>query len=80
MSKEYKTCVKDIRTQDKSEFEKEKFIGYMDHHMQNPPLHWGYSGTPPHNTWVPPQTRGVKRSISESDCEDAYSETSSKDQ
>ncbi|KAJ6644469.1 Hairy/enhancer-of-split related with YRPW motif protein, partial [Pseudolycoriella hygida] len=33
-----------------------------------------------HNTWVPPQTRGMKRSISESDCEDAYSETSSKDQ
>lgn len=55
-------------------------LDIMDHHMQNPPLHWGYSGTPPHNTWVPPQTRGVKRSISESDCEDNYSETSSKDQ
>ncbi|XP_037042907.1 hairy/enhancer-of-split related with YRPW motif protein [Bradysia coprophila] len=50
----------------------------MDHHMQNPPLHWGYSGTPPHNTWVPPQTRAMKRSISDS--EDEYSETSSKDQ
>lgn len=55
--------------------------------MHNAPLHWGYSGTPPshHNTtsaWVPPQTisRGVKRSISESDCDDVYSETSSKDQ
>lgn len=59
----------------------------MDHHMHHhaPPLHWGYSGTPPsshaavHNTWVPPPSRSLKRSISESDCDDNYSETSSKE-
>lgn len=44
----------------------------MDHH------HWMYQ-TPP-QTWTPPQTRGVKRTISESDCDDAYSEASSKEQ
>lgn len=52
-------------------------------HHNNPPLHWGYTSTPPshniHNTWVPPSGRGLKRSISESDCEDNYSETSSKE-
>lgn len=55
----------------------------MEHHRiyNNPPLHWGYSSTSHtmHNTWVPPPSRGVKRSISESDCEDNYSETSSKE-
>lgn len=55
----------------------------MDHRIyNNPPLHWGYSTPTPHtihNTWVPPQNRGVKRSISESDCDDNYSETSSKE-
>lgn len=40
---------------------------------------WVYH-TPSQTTWTPPQTRGIKRTISESDCEDAYSETSSKDQ
>lgn len=55
----------------------------MEHHRiyNNPPLHWGYSSTSHamHNTWVPPPSRGTKRSISESDCEDNYSETSSKE-
>lgn len=55
----------------------------MEHHRlyNNPPLHWGYSSSPHtiHNTWVPPPSRGVKRSISESDCDDNYSETSSKE-
>lgn len=54
----------------------------MHHHSA--PLHWGYSNAPTsqtsvHNTWVPPPSRGLKRSISESDCEDNYSETSSKE-
>lgn len=56
----------------------------MDHHnAHNPPLHWGYSSTPSttsQNTWTPPSTRGVKRAISESDCDDVYSEESSKEQ
>lgn len=56
---------------------------HHSHHMHhNAPLHWGYSSTtahPAHNTWVPPPSRSLKRSISESDCEDAYSETSSKE-
>lgn len=56
----------------------------MEHHRiyNNPPLHWGYSTPSPHtihNTWVPPPSRGIKRSISESDCDDNYSETSSKE-
>lgn len=64
-----------------------QFVDIMEHHHMHhtPPLHWGYSATPPHhnNTWVPPQTRSgaLKRTISESDCEDLFSETSSsKDQ
>lgn len=32
------------------------------------------------NTWTPPTTRGVKRAMSESDCDDIYSEESSKEQ
>lgn len=32
------------------------------------------------NVWTPPTTRGVKRAMSESDCDDIYSEESSKDQ
>lgn len=33
------------------------------------------------NTWTPPRrTRGVKRAMSESDCDDIYSEESSKEQ
>jgi hypothetical protein len=32
------------------------------------------------NVWTPPTTRGIKRAMSESDCDDIYSEESSKDQ
>lgn len=32
------------------------------------------------NTWTPPTTRGLKRAMSESDCDDIYSEESSKEQ
>lgn len=32
------------------------------------------------STWTPPTRRGMKRAISESDCEDIYSEESSKEQ
>lgn len=32
------------------------------------------------NTWTPPTTRGMKRAMSESDCDDIYSEESSKEQ
>lgn len=51
----------------------------MDHN--NTPLHWGYSGAPPQNTWIPPPTTraSLKRALSESDCDDAYSEESSKE-
>ncbi|KAG5879024.1 hypothetical protein JTB14_009662 [Gonioctena quinquepunctata] len=53
----------------------------MDHSLsQNTPLHWGYSGNnPPASSWQP-VTRGTKRGLSESDCDDVYSEESSKDQ
>lgn len=54
--------------------------------------HWNYSSpsatplstpltsTPNNNTWTPPTTRGMKRAMSESDCDDIYSEESSKEQ
>lgn len=32
------------------------------------------------NTWTPPKTRSLKRAVSESDCDDIYSEESSKEQ
>lgn len=32
------------------------------------------------NTWTPPTTRGLKRAMSESDCDDIYSEESGKEQ
>ncbi|ENN74219.1 hairy/enhancer-of-split related with YRPW motif protein [Dendroctonus ponderosae] len=52
----------------------------MDHSLsQNPPLHWGYSSSNTASSWQP-VNRGVKRPLSESDCDDAYSEESSKDQ
>jgi YRPW motif-containing protein len=60
------------------------------------PLHWNYTSSTPisapitstpishnannANTWTPPTTRGIKRAMSESDCEDIYSEESSKEQ
>ncbi|XP_052861310.1 hairy/enhancer-of-split related with YRPW motif protein [Anopheles cruzii] len=62
------------------------------HHHHGTPLHWGYStpgatSTPTHaaagavgnnnNTWTPPSSKGLKRTLSESDCEDLYSEEES---
>ncbi|XP_061392973.1 hairy/enhancer-of-split related with YRPW motif protein-like [Musca vetustissima] len=63
----------------------------MDHnlnmHHNNAALHWSYGAaavpTTPQNHWVPPpqsQSASLKRAISESDCEDLYSEESSKEQ
>ncbi|XP_017777847.1 PREDICTED: hairy/enhancer-of-split related with YRPW motif protein 1 [Nicrophorus vespilloides] len=52
----------------------------MDHLSQNPPLHWGYSGTNASSSWAP-VTRAAKRPLSESDdCDDVFSEGSSKEQ
>ncbi|XP_058835970.1 hairy/enhancer-of-split related with YRPW motif protein [Topomyia yanbarensis] len=62
----------------------------MDHHHHhNTPLHWGYStagipvasSTPNHqNTWTPPSSKGVKRTLSESlSDDDVYSEESGKE-
>ncbi|CAG9769530.1 unnamed protein product [Ceutorhynchus assimilis] len=52
----------------------------MDHSLsQNPPLHWGYSSSNASSSWQP-VTRASKRPLSESDCDDVYSEESSKDQ
>lgn len=51
----------------------------MDHLSQNTPLHWGYSGTNASSTWAP-VPRGVKRTLSDHDDDDLYSEGSSKDQ
>ncbi|CAH1153791.1 unnamed protein product [Phaedon cochleariae] len=53
----------------------------MDHSLaQNTPLHWGYSGSGAAPSSWQPVPRGVKRPLSESDCDDVYSEESSKDQ
>ncbi|XP_050314828.1 hairy/enhancer-of-split related with YRPW motif protein [Anthonomus grandis grandis] len=52
----------------------------MDHSLsQNNSLHWGYSSPNTASSWQP-VTRGTKRPLSESDCDDVYSEESSKDQ
>lgn len=57
----------------------------MEHHSlsQNPPLHWGYSAAAANQaatSWAP-VTRAPKRPLSESDdCEDVFSEESSKEQ
>lgn len=40
--------------------------------------HWAYPTS--HPTWASQHGRGIKRAISESDCEDVYSEGSSKEQ
>lgn len=52
----------------------------MDHH--GTPLHWGYTGTNASPGWGPPQPqRAAKRALSESDdCDDVFSEESSKEQ
>lgn len=61
----------------------------MDHNMHhnNAALHWSYGAaavpTTPQNHWVPPPqttTHSLKRALSESDCEELYSEESSKEQ
>ncbi|CAH1378328.1 hypothetical protein MTP99_019677 [Tenebrio molitor] len=53
----------------------------MDHTLpQNTPLHWGYSANNPNTSWAP-VSRSVKRPLSESDdCDDVFSEESSKEQ
>ncbi|KAL1493467.1 hypothetical protein ABEB36_011514 [Hypothenemus hampei] len=52
----------------------------MDHSLpQNTPLHWGYSSSSAPSSWQP-VSRGIKRPLSESDCDDVYSEESSKEQ
>lgn len=59
----------------------------MDHNMHhnNAALHWSYGAaavpTAPQSHWVtPPQAQSLKRAMSESDCEELYSEESSKEQ
>ncbi|XP_054739359.1 hairy/enhancer-of-split related with YRPW motif protein [Anastrepha obliqua] len=58
----------------------------MEHNLHNnTPAHWGYGVTPvpttPQTHWAPPpQSHGLKRALSESDCDDLYSEESSKEQ
>ncbi|CAG9828774.1 unnamed protein product [Diabrotica balteata] len=53
----------------------------MDHSLsQHTPLQWGYSaGNSAASSWQP-VSRGAKRPLSESDCDDVYSEESSKEQ
>jgi YRPW motif-containing protein len=64
------------------------------HHINQSPMNWyaatacsstPLTSTPISNTAVPithwtPPTRSLKRALSESDCEDLYSEESSKEQ
>ncbi|XP_059613394.1 hairy/enhancer-of-split related with YRPW motif protein [Phlebotomus argentipes] len=50
----------------------------IHHHAST--LHWGYATGQPHNTWIPPPSRKLKRTLSDSDNDDLYSEESSKDQ
>ncbi|XP_008190819.2 hairy/enhancer-of-split related with YRPW motif protein [Tribolium castaneum] len=54
----------------------------MDHALsQNTPLHWGYSANNPNASSWQPVARPVKRPLSESDdCDDVFSEESSKEQ
>lgn len=56
----------------------------MDPHNlpHNPPLPWGYSGgVPSSGSWSSVPSRPVKRALSESDdCDDVFSEESSKEQ
>ncbi|XP_017484195.1 PREDICTED: hairy/enhancer-of-split related with YRPW motif protein-like [Rhagoletis zephyria] len=58
----------------------------MEHNLHNTtPVHWGYGVAPvpttPHSHWTPPpQNHGLKRALSESDCDELYSEESSKEQ
>lgn len=84
-----KTIIKKIKN--KNKLNKPKADNHnMDHnnmHQQNTAaLHWSYGAgaipTTPQNHWVPPpQTHNsLKRSMSESDCEELYSEESSKEQ
>ncbi|CAG9855492.1 unnamed protein product [Phyllotreta striolata] len=53
----------------------------MDHSLsQHAPLQWGYSGNTSASSSWQPVSRGSKRPLSESDCDDVYSEESSKEQ
>ncbi|XP_067633868.1 hairy/enhancer-of-split related with YRPW motif protein [Eurosta solidaginis] len=58
----------------------------MEHNLHNAtPVHWGYgvSSVPaaPQTHWAPPpQNHSLKRALSESDCDELYSEESSKEQ
>ncbi|XP_056646937.1 hairy/enhancer-of-split related with YRPW motif protein [Diorhabda sublineata] len=53
----------------------------MDHSLsQHTPLQWGYSGSSSTSSSWQPVSRGIKRPLSESDCDDVYSEESSKEQ
>ncbi|XP_011202178.2 hairy/enhancer-of-split related with YRPW motif protein [Bactrocera dorsalis] len=58
----------------------------MEHNLHNnTPVHWGYGAAPvastPHSHWAPPpQSHSLKRALSESDCDELYSEESSKEQ
>lgn len=58
------------------------FIMDSNNLSHNPPLSWGYtSGAPSAGTWSNVPSRSVKRPLSESDdCEDVFSEESSKEQ
>lgn len=69
---------------------------HHNHHQSGQshhPLHWNYGSTSlsapitstpisnnGNNTWTPPSTKRIKRAMSESDCDDIYSEESSKEQ
>ena len=44
--------------------------------MDHTPLHWGYSAPNNQGTWTPPSSKSSKRALSESDCDDVYSEDS----
>lgn len=58
----------------------------MEHNLHNnTSVHWGYGVAPvpttPHSHWAPPpQSHSLKRALSESDCDELYSEESSKEQ
>lgn len=49
----------------------------MDHTHHHTPHNWGYSSTQ-QSTWVPPPVQ--KRAISDSECDEIFSEESSKEQ
>lgn len=48
--------------------------------LTSTPIASNNSASNNNQTWTPPTTRGLKRAMSESDCDDIYSEESSKEQ